>query len=44
MTQPTADGIHAMVPREQMDPIARLMRDTYAITPGLPLYKREERS
>ena len=35
------DGIHAMVPRDKMDPAARLMRDTYAITPGLRLYKKE---
>ena len=41
MNQPTPDGIHAMVPREKMDPHARRLRDTYAITPGLPLVRRE---
>ena len=35
------DGIHAMLPREAMTPAARRMRDTYAITPGIPLYKKE---
>ncbi|MHC4502416.1 MAG: uroporphyrinogen decarboxylase family protein [Planctomycetota bacterium] len=35
------DGVHAMVPRESMSPGARKLRDTYAITPGAPLYKRE---
>lgn len=30
-----------MVPREQMIEPARKLRDTYAITPGIPLYKRE---
>jgi len=30
-----------MVPREKMDPHARRLRDTYAITPGLPLVRRE---
>ena len=36
-----ADGIHRMVPRAQMTGGARKLRDTYAITPGLTLYKRE---
>jgi hypothetical protein len=36
-----ADGIHALLPREAMTPAARRMRDTYAITPGIPLYKKE---
>ena len=40
MNEP-ADGIHAMVPREAMTPAARTMRDTYAVTPGIPLYKKE---
>ena len=40
MNEP-ADGIHAMVPREAMTPTARTMRDTYAVTPGIPLYKKE---
>jgi len=35
------DGIHAMVPRDQMVESARKLRDTYAITPGIPLFKRE---
>ena len=44
-TQATQDtlrpGIDAIVPREDMDPAARKLRDTYAITPGIPLVKRE---
>jgi len=36
-----ADGVHAMVPREKMNPWARLLRDTYAITPGLRLIRTE---
>jgi len=35
------DGIDGMVPREKMRISARLMRDTYAITPGAPFFKRE---
>jgi uroporphyrinogen decarboxylase len=35
------DGIHGLVPRDRMTNGARKMRDTYAITPGAPLYKRE---
>lgn len=35
------DGIHAMVPRDQMVESARKLRDTYAITPGMTLFKRE---
>ena len=35
------DGIHGMVPRERMDRAARRLRDTYAITPGAPLCRRE---
>jgi len=38
---PLADGIHAMVNRDSMTPSARKLRDTYAITPGIPLFKRE---
>ena len=38
---PVQDGIHAMVPRDKMEPAARLLRDTYAITPGLPFLKQE---
>jgi uroporphyrinogen decarboxylase len=41
VSEPIADGVHAMVPREQMAPSARHLRDTYAITPGLPLFRRE---
>lgn len=37
----TGDGIHSMVPREKMSEGARKLRDTYAITPGAPFYKRE---
>jgi len=40
MTQ-TLDGIHALVPREQMTESSRKLRDTYARTPGIPLFKRE---
>lgn len=35
------DGVHAMIPREAMTPSARKLRDTYAITPGAPFYKKE---
>ena len=35
------DGVHGMVPRETMDPAAQKLRDTYAVTPGAPLYRRE---
>ncbi|MFC1582690.1 uroporphyrinogen decarboxylase family protein [Planctomycetota bacterium] len=38
---PIADGIHAMVPREQMSAGARKIRDTYAIVPDAPLYHKE---
>ena len=44
MTDPNAapaDGIHAMVPREQMTEWARRLRDTYAVTPGARLVRRE---
>ena len=36
-----ADGIHSLPPRDAMDPAGRHLRDTYAITPGIPLVKRE---
>jgi hypothetical protein len=36
-----ADGIHAVIPHEKMASGARKLRDTYAITPGVPLYHRE---
>lgn len=36
-----ADGISAMVLREKMTASARKLRDTYAITPGVPLFRRE---
>lgn len=35
------DGVHALPPREKMCESARKLRDTYAITPGIPLFKRE---
>ena len=35
------DGIHAMVPRERMAEGARKLRDTYSITPGAPLVRKE---
>lgn len=38
-TQP--DGIHQMVPREQMAPAVRKLRDAYDLVPGAPLYHRE---
>ena len=37
----TGNGVDAMVPRERMCDGARRLRDTYAITPGAPLYRRE---
>lgn len=36
-----ADDRHMLPPRDQMAPAARQLRDTYAITPGIPLVKRE---
>lgn len=36
-----AEGVHAPVPRERMTPPARKLRDTYARTPGAPLFRRE---
>ncbi|HAU39082.1 MAG TPA: hypothetical protein DCX07_15385, partial [Phycisphaerales bacterium] len=41
MAEPVADGIRAMLPREKMTPSARKLRDTYAVTPGAPLFRRE---
>jgi uroporphyrinogen decarboxylase len=38
---PPADGVHAKVPREHIAPHVRKLRDTYAITPGAPLVRRE---
>ncbi len=35
------DGVHGMVPREQMSEPARKLRDTYAIRPGAPFVQRE---
>ncbi|MDP6522736.1 MAG: uroporphyrinogen decarboxylase family protein [Kiritimatiellia bacterium] len=35
------DGIQGMVPREQMCDAAKLLRNTYAITPGEPFIQRE---
>jgi len=35
------DGIHTLAPREAWTEAARKLRDTYAITPGAPLYRRE---
>ena len=35
------DGVHGPVPRDRMSPGARKLRDTYAITPGAPLYRKE---
>ena len=41
MSDKPCDGVQAMVPRGQMDAAARKVRDTYACTPGIALYKRE---
>ena len=41
MTQPAQDGIHALAPRQQWAEGARKVRDTYAITPGAPLVRKE---
>lgn len=38
---PPADGIHALLPREQLPEHVRKLRDTIAITPGAPLLHRE---
>ena len=35
------DGVYGMLPREKMIPEARLLRDTYAITPNAPIVHRE---
>ena len=40
MTQ-QRDGVHGLVPREATCESARRLRDTYARTPGIPLFKRE---
>jgi hypothetical protein len=40
-TKEPSDGVHAMVARVDMCEAARKLRDTYAITPGLPFYKHE---
>ena len=40
-TDYAADGIHRMAPREAMSASVRRLRDTYAMVPGAPLYKRE---
>jgi hypothetical protein len=37
----THDGVHALVPYDQMAGAARKLRDTYARKPGIPLFKRE---
>ncbi|MFN2155118.1 MAG: uroporphyrinogen decarboxylase family protein [Anaerolineae bacterium] len=40
-TQPSRPGVDGTVSREEMDPAARKLRDTYARVPGIPLFKRE---
>lgn len=35
------NGVNTLVPRERMTDSARKLRDTYAITPGAPLFRRE---
>lgn len=37
----TQDGVHGLVPREATCAAAKLLRDTYAITPGAPFIQRE---
>ncbi len=37
----TTDGIHRLVPRDQMSQGARKMRDFYDHVPGAPFYKKE---
>ena len=37
----TADGIHAMAPKEAMPAHVRKLRDTYERVPGAPLFKKE---
>ncbi len=39
--QPPQDGVHAMVPREQMTESARRRRDAYNLVPGAPFLKTE---
>ncbi|HEY3330185.1 MAG TPA: uroporphyrinogen decarboxylase family protein [Capsulimonadaceae bacterium] len=41
ISKPVQDGVHALRPRELMDPAARKLRDIYAITPGAPILHRE---
>lgn len=41
VSESVADGIHAVVSRERMDPAARKLRDICAITPGAPILHRE---
>ncbi|MBU4198937.1 MAG: hypothetical protein KKG09_07415 [Verrucomicrobia bacterium] len=41
MKKQLTDGIHGMAPREKMDESARKLRDAYARTPGIPLFRRE---
>jgi len=41
VTDAPQDGIHALVPRDQMTEPARKLRDTYAITPGAAIYRSE---
>ena len=37
-----SDGIHGMVSEDKMDPTAKKLRDTYAITPGAPFFQNKE--
>lgn len=41
MMKGQADGVHSLLPREKMSAPAKLRRDTYAITPGLPFIQCE---
>ena len=40
-TDKLQDGVHAMVPREKICESVQKLRDTYDITAGIPLFKRE---
>lgn len=35
------DGVHALVPHNQMTVAARKLRDTYALVPNMPFYQKE---
>ena len=41
MTPPLQDGVHALAPREKWTDAVTCFRDTYAITPGARLFRKE---